>query len=422
MLRRKPRATSPIDDVDLQLLQGVEAGLRWAALLQRAPCGPEEAAMRILRLIQQGHIEGTPGEAEESPPPHSIHTAVTQPPPSTARFTHRPTARLTRGGSAPSTPERPAVPASGARASAPDLGMQARASSPTAEAPRSVPPATKTVPPGALAAREALMRELTRRSGASFPPVAPASWPSELPRGSSAAPGYYSMTTPSGASSVPPPASDRPQSAPASPVRSTPAGRYSVQPGDRPSVTSSAPPSAGHRDVDSPLASLIEELAGGADLQRWCAARLREAFQQDLSGDVQQALATIQVVMAQLNDPRIRVERDRLHAKSLRAASGVYRARALRAESASRHEEAAESWRKVLEACPDDAEAALHAAMCSMEAGNLRQAGVHARRAVELEPNSVIAHKLLLRFFRKTGMELNANREREILRKLAVKR
>jgi tetratricopeptide (TPR) repeat protein len=182
-------------------------------------------------------------------------------------------------------------------------------------------------------------------------------------------------------------------------------------------VTSSAPPAAA--SVDSPLAALIQELAGGADMQRWCAAQLREALEQDLSGQVEQALATLQTVMTQLSDPRIRVERDRLQAKSLRASSGVYRARALRAESAARHEEAAESWRKVLEACPDDAEAALHAAMCCMESGNIRQAGVHARRAVELAPNSISAHKLMLRFFRKTGMQRNADREREILRKLA---
>ncbi|HEX6243366.1 MAG TPA: hypothetical protein VFZ61_20775, partial [Polyangiales bacterium] len=63
--------------------------------------------------------------------------------------------------------------------------------------------------------------------------------------------------------------------------------------------------------------------------------------------------------------------------------------------------------------------AAIHAATCFMEIGEVKQAGQYARRAVELDPQSVQAHRLMFRFFRKTGMELNANREREILKKLA---
>jgi hypothetical protein len=407
MLRRRSGATSALDEVDQQLLRGVEAGLRWSALLQSARCDADEAALRVLRLIKQGHLEGTPGDAEASEPPESIHTAATQPPPA-ARFGHAPTARLSRSGTTPT----PAAPER-ATPSTPGVRAEPRASGAT---PTSVPPG-RTVPPGALAAREALLRELaTRRSGASFPPVRPSDPASG--QGGSLTPGYYNFrpSQPSGSSSAPPSGSDRPIDPRREPVSSPPPGRYSVS-GDRVGGSSSAPPGAG--SVDSPLAALIQELAGGADLQRWCAARLREALEQDISGQVEQALATLQTVLTQLSDPRIRVERDRLQAKSLRAASGVYRARALRAESASRHEEAAESWRKVLEACPDDAEAALHAAMCCMEAGDIRQAGVHARRAVELVPNSVSAHKLLLRFFRKTGMERNADREREILKKLA---
>ena len=72
----------------------------------------------------------------------------------------------------------------------------------------------------------------------------------------------------------------------------------------------------------------------------------------------------------------------------------------------------------MLEAFPTDADAALHAALCAMEAGNLKMAGVFAKRAVELAPDSVNAHRLLHRFFRKTGMELSAKREAEIIQKL----
>jgi hypothetical protein len=414
MLRRKSGATSSLDEVDQQLLRGVDLGLRWSALLQMASCDPDEAAMRILRMIRQGHLEGTPGDAHESAPPpeNSIHTAITQPPPSAARFGHAPTARMSRSGSSP-TPAAPqrATPAS------PDARAEPRSPS----APTSSTPPGKTLPPSAVAAREALLRELTRRSGTSFPPAAaPRSASDPTSPGGSLPPGYYNFRPSSaypGGSSLPPPGSDRPLDPRREPVTNAPPGRYSVTSGGRPDASSSAPPGTG--SVDAPLAALIQELAGGADLQRWCAAQLREALEQDLSGQVEQALATVQAVMTQFSDPRIRIERDRLHAKSLRTVSGVYRARALRAESASRHEEAAESWRKVLEACPDDVEAVLHAAKCSMESGDIRQAGVHARRAVELTPNSVAAHKLMLRFFRKTGMERNADRERQILRKLA---
>jgi hypothetical protein len=280
------------------------------------------------------------------------------------------------------------------------------------------------LPPGAQAAREALMRELSRRSGTSYPPVRP---PSD-PAGKPSQPGYYSVRPSDeslrAGSSVPPVISERPSARDV--ISSTPPGRYSVQPGTRPSSPglsggggSSVPPGSPRSSVDAPLATLMEQLADGSDLERWCAGRLRDALQYELSGELPQAIATLQAVMAQNTDPRIRIERDRLQARSLKATSGVYRARALGEERACKHKEAAASWCKVLEACPDDGEAALHAATCSMEIGDLKQAGIYARRAVELLPKSVPAHRLLLRFFRKTGMELNATREREILRQLA---
>jgi tetratricopeptide (TPR) repeat protein len=170
--------------------------------------------------------------------------------------------------------------------------------------------------------------------------------------------------------------------------------------------------------VDSPLLTLIRELAGGPGMQRWTAARLREALNEELSGNFLEAVSILQVVMAQVEDPRIRAERDRLHSKALQASSGVFRSQAIEAERELRHNEAAENWRKVLEAQPNDADAALHAAMCYMEGGNLKQAGALARRAVELAPASVNAHRILYRFFRKTGMEASAKREHEILSKL----
>lgn len=451
MLRRKPGVTSTLDEVDRKLLEGVDAGLRWNTLVRSTACDSDEAAMRIMRLIQQGHLEGKPGEDAE--PARSVHTAVTMPPssfsqpaptgpsqsrPGTATASHTALTANHRAPPAFSTP--PAAPA-------PSRPSNSASGAPSNTNASSMPPG-KTLPPNALAAREALLRELNlRRSGASYPPVRPPSDPAGRP----SQPGYYSVRPTDEAvragSSVPPVISERPSARDV--ISSTPPGRYSVQPGMRPSTTpaqgagssippggapsippggtrsappgagSSKPPGAARSGVDTPLASLMEELSGGSDLERWCAGRLRDALQYELSGQLPQAVATLQAVMAQNSDPRIRIERDRLQARNLKAASGVYRARALDEERACKHKEAAASWCKVLEACPDDGEAALHAATCCMESGDLSQAGVYARRAAELLPKSVAAHRLLLRFFRKTGMELNASREREILRQLA---
>jgi tetratricopeptide (TPR) repeat protein len=224
-------------------------------------------------------------------------------------------------------------------------------------------------------------------------------------------PGYYSIR------GSMPPASEPERGL----LSSAPPGRYSMGVDDLSRRSSSAPPSASEPRFDSPLAALIHELSNGQERERWCAGRLRTALHEELSGNVQEAIDILQGVLLQVNDERIRAEHDRLQTRSLKATSGFYRSQALRAESADRPKEAAESWRKVLEAFPDDAEATLHAAKCSLEAGDLKRASVHARRAAELAPDSVAAHKILLRFFRKTGMEHNANREREILRRLARK-
>jgi len=163
---------------------------------------------------------------------------------------------------------------------------------------------------------------------------------------------------------------------------------------------------------------LIDELSRGQGMQRWSAARLREALEEELAGNFLQAVAILQVVLAQMEDPRIRAERMRLQDKSQRAASGIYRSQALDAEKQRKHSEAAEHWRKVVEANPTDADAALHAAKNYIEAGDLKQAAHHARRATQLAPNNINAHKVLLHFFKRSGMEASAQREREILAKL----
>jgi hypothetical protein len=398
MLRRKLTDTTLLDEVDLTLLAAVEAGLSSRALLESASCAAEEAQLRILRLIQTGHLEDTPDPGSRSTtPPRKGRTP-------SAHVEARGSAREQNGAARTVDPALAGPTAT--RASAP--------SSPSEPSSQG-----KTVPPSARAARDALLRELfIRRASSSHPPVR-VSEPA-APIASGALPGYYSMR-PGGPASEGVGGDFSAKESEASPAAITraPPGRYSMSKGALTGAPSSAPPERGNFDFDSPLAALIHEFSGGQERERWCAARLRAALHEELSGNVQQAISTLEAILTQVSDPRIRAERDRLQSRSLKATSGVYRSRALLAERADKHKEAVESWRKVLEAFPDDAEATLHAAKCSLEMGDLKQASMHARRAVELAPDSVAAHKLLLRFFRKTGMEHNANREREILRRLA---
>jgi hypothetical protein len=404
VLRRKAGGPDVTDPIDLELLEAVDEGVSWRGLLRSASCPPDEAEGRLMRLLAMGVLEGTPGEAA-SPRP-----------------------------APPLPPRTSSVPAR---------------------------PGTTTAPPSAHAAGESLLRELMRRgSGTGFTPV---SGPPG-PRGSSVPPSPGRPSEP-GHSAVNPRISTTPpsQSVPPNPYRSAHQSGVSASvddpfdavlppdPGERRRSTtppaayrSTTPPSqsgvpAAHgstsppaihssmrptadglaaMSVTSALLPLIEEFSHGQGMQRWAAARLREAVLEEVAGNLAQAVAILQVVMAQIEEPRVRAERDRLQAQISLASSGIHRSRALEAERSSRYREAADYWSKVLDASPRDTEAALHASLCAMQAGDLKQAGVFAKRAVELAPNNVNAHKLLHRFFRKTGMERSAKREEEIIQKL----
>jgi DnaJ-domain-containing protein 1 len=58
-----------LDATDERLLSAVDAGLAWAALLQAAPCAPDEAEGRLLRLCALGVLEGKPGAASPNEEP-----------------------------------------------------------------------------------------------------------------------------------------------------------------------------------------------------------------------------------------------------------------------------------------------------------------------------------------------------------------
>lgn len=394
MLRRKPGAPQPDDVIDEELLDGIDAEFPWHILLTSASCPPEEAELRLRRLFDEGVIEGQLGDtrtgAKTVPPRQGLPDVRT----SVAPVRSAPP-RAIEGATAPPVPERSPSGSSYA---------------PVQRTPTDVsfPP----VPGARSPSGQSFAPVQSRPSSASFTPVVP----------------NPSIST-SGAQALP---SARP-SMPAGPAPTgeallrklralrgeTNAPRVdSIRPAQsaRPPASSSAP--KGSFVVDSPLGALIEEFSQGQGIYRWSAMRLREALEEELAGNYLQAVSILQVVLAQLDEPRIRAERLRLQDKSQRVSSGVYRSRALDAEKAHNPKEAAEQWRKVLEALPSDAEAALNAAKCSLEAGDLKQAAHFARHAVQLAPDNIKAHRLLLRFFEKTGMEASAQREREILQKL----
>jgi curved DNA-binding protein CbpA len=172
----------------------------------------------------------------------------------------------------------------------------------------------------------------------------------------------------------------------------------------------------------SQLEQLAEEFAKRGDKDSaWAAGQLRQAARNERAGELAAVIAMLQTVMVRVSDPRLRELRDKLHKQTLQAGAKEFRSKAMAAEQASNHREGAENWRKVLEAEPNDAKAALHAAACLIKAGDVKSAGQFAKRAVELAPNDPNARKVALRFYETMGMTANANREREALAKLTKK-
>jgi curved DNA-binding protein CbpA len=171
---------------------------------------------------------------------------------------------------------------------------------------------------------------------------------------------------------------------------------------------------------ESPLESLASELASSPDpTGRWSAGALREAHNLEKRGEVSSALALMQVVVSRFGDPRVREQRDRLLDITKKASSNDHREKAVAAQNSKNYAQAADHWRNVSDADRKDGKAALEAAVCYMHAKEMKLAGQYAKRAVELQPQSVLARRVLLRFYEQMGMELNANRERQALEKLS---
>jgi tetratricopeptide (TPR) repeat protein len=171
---------------------------------------------------------------------------------------------------------------------------------------------------------------------------------------------------------------------------------------------------------ESPLENLASEFASSSDANaRWSAGALREVYNLEKRGEVSSALALMQVVVSRFGDPRVREQRDRLQDIIKKASSSGHREKAVAAQNSKNYAQAAEHWRNVSDVERNDGKAALEAAVCYMHAKEMKLAGQYAKRAVELAPQSVLARRVLLRFYEQMGMELNANRERQALEKLS---
>jgi curved DNA-binding protein CbpA len=82
-------------------------------------------------------------------------------------------------------------------------------------------------------------------------------------------------------------------------------------------------------------------------------------------------------------------------------------------------EKAARSWTRVYEARPDDATCARHAARALLEAKReLRRAQTFAERAVVLEPDNPLNHRLLARILVESGLRLRARKELQLAAEL----
>jgi hypothetical protein len=172
----------------------------------------------------------------------------------------------------------------------------------------------------------------------------------------------------------------------------------------------------------SPLEAIISDLSRRPDAHTsWAMPQLRKAAQHERAGELDQVVAILQAVMVRVSDPRLRELRDKVHKQALQKGASEHKNLAMQAEQSKNLKEAAEHWRKVLEAEPNDARAALRAGACLLKAGEVKQAGQFAKRAVELAPGDVNARKLALRFYEAMGMTLNATREREAVAKLEKK-
>jgi tetratricopeptide (TPR) repeat protein len=126
----------------------------------------------------------------------------------------------------------------------------------------------------------------------------------------------------------------------------------------------------------------------------------------------------LRIVLLQLKEPLIEAHVQRLSHQAAQKTAPAQRLRARGAEKDGNFQEAADLWQRVRDANPDDAQAAYHHARMLMAAGDLKSAGRAAMRASELAPEHVETRELLITFFDRMGMKLNARRERDTVQRM----
>jgi curved DNA-binding protein CbpA len=186
-------------------------------------------------------------------------------------------------------------------------------------------------------------------------------------------------------------------------------------------------PNTGTRNSLPPqaLPSLVAiglEFHGGTGIHNWIAQRVREAHQEELAGHAVDAANILRIVLAQHKDARIEAHVERLSRMGSHKTVPAHRARARAAETEGRWQDAASSWESIVKLVPDDAQATFSLARTLMVAGDLKAAGRAAMRAAELAPTHLETRELLVEFFDRMGMKLNARREREVVTKLLESR
>jgi curved DNA-binding protein CbpA len=198
--------------------------------------------------------------------------------------------------------------------------------------------------------------------------------------------------------------------APATGTTGQPTGTTSLAPDP---ASASKPPGGGPS-----LLEIADQLQGGTGLSNWAAQRLREAYHEEQAGHVVDAANIVRIVLNQFKDPQVETQSQRLSRLVAAKTAPAQKMRARAAERDGLWKEAAECWAKVREGCPNDALAAYNHARTLMQAGDLKSAGRAGMRAAELAPEHVETRELLIEFFEKMGMKLNARRERDTVQKL----
>ncbi len=169
-----------------------------------------------------------------------------------------------------------------------------------------------------------------------------------------------------------------------------------------------SPPDA--RDAVEALARTLQRVSKGRSAEDRTERLIADADRAERSGNFTGAAEALRIAAAwRPDDEALSKRADELRARALDRKAPKYEARARYAEETEHWEEAALCWMKVCEVRPRDGAAARSAARSLLEArGDLKEAALYAKRAIELDPGDVDAHLLLARVYLAAGMPASA--------------